>query len=175
MPANSHPRQEKPSDARRLTAAEVWRILSEIADPEIPVVSLIDLGLIRGVAVSPEKVIVTMSPTFSGCPALTVMRREVEARLLNAGAEAVEVRTVYAPAWTSDWITPQGRQRLVEFGLSPPPLHGGQLEAALAAAAVCPYCGSQNTQLKNDFGSTLCRAIYVCTACRQPFEAFKPV
>lgn len=175
MPNDPQPSTDSPPEPPPLTSAGVWQILGEVTDPEIPVISLVDLGLIRGVGVADERVIVTLTPTFAGCPALQVMRAEIEERLLAAGAATVDVRLVNAPAWTSDWITPRGRQRLAEFGLSPPPLHGGRLEAALAAPAICPYCGSENTRLKNDFGSTLCRAIHVCDTCRQPFEAFKPI
>jgi ring-1,2-phenylacetyl-CoA epoxidase subunit PaaD len=161
--------------AMSLSSEDIWQILETVTDPEIPVVSVVDLGLIRSVAAEGERVMVVMTPTFAGCPAVGVMREEIEARLRQAGAEDVQVRLVHAPPWSSDWITPQGRERLRAFGLAPPVRHGGQVAAALAAPVVCPYCGSTETELRNDFGPTLCRAIYTCNACSQPFEGFKPL
>lgn len=161
-----------------LTPEMIWLALDEVKDPEIPVVSVVDLGIIRSVAVSDERVIVTMTPTFAGCPALHVMQTEIEARLhamLALGAREVEVRLVLSPRWTSNWITGAARARLQAFGLAPPPRHTGDLESALAGPVACPFCGSSDTEQTNDFGSTLCRAIYVCRHCRQPFERFKPL
>jgi ring-1,2-phenylacetyl-CoA epoxidase subunit PaaD len=158
-----------------LTAEEVWKLLEEVYDPEIPTVSVVDLGLIRSVGITGSQIKITMTPTFAGCPALEVMRATIGERLQEAGAQDVEVRFILHPPWTTDWITQQGRQKLTAFGLAPPPVHAGQLEAVLDAPTACPYCSSRNTERKNDFGSTLCRAIYVCRDCRQPFEGFKPI
>lgn len=160
---------------RHLTNEQVWKILEDVQDPEIPVISVVDLGLIRQVAVEADRVLVVMTLTFAGCPALQVMREEIARRLQEAGASQVEVRITHKPPWSSDWITEEGRRKLKDFGLAPPPRHNGAVELALQEAARCPYCASQNTQLKNSFGPTLCRAIYVCNDCRQPFEQFKPV
>lgn len=158
-----------------LSQAEIWRLLEEVKDPEIPAVSLVEMGMVRSVGVDEERIVVVMTPTFAGCPAIRVMHAEIEERLRLAGAGQVEVKISHAPPWSSDWITTEGRRRLKEFGLAPPPLHQGQVDAALAQPAACPYCDSTNTTLKNDFGPTLCRAIFVCNSCRQPFEAFKPM
>jgi ring-1,2-phenylacetyl-CoA epoxidase subunit PaaD len=158
-----------------LSTEELWEILNTVTDPEIPVVSVVEMGMIRSVAVEGERVTVVMTPTFAGCPAIGMMREEIETRLRQAGAAEVQVRAVHAPPWSSDWITPEAREKLRQFGLAPPPRHGGQVKEALAAPVVCPYCGSANTGLRNDFGPTLCRAIYVCNQCRQPFEGFKPL
>jgi ring-1,2-phenylacetyl-CoA epoxidase subunit PaaD len=158
-----------------LTAERIWQILDEVKDPEIPVVSVVEMGLIRSIGVQEGRLVVTISPTFAGCPALQVIQEEIAARLRLAGEAEVEVRLTYSPPWRSDWITPAARQKLKAFGLSPPPRHAGRLETALAQAARCPYCDSADTTLKNDFGPTLCRAIYVCNNCRQPFEQFKPL
>lgn len=158
-----------------ISTEEIWRILEQVKDPEIPVVSVVELGMIRSVGVEGDQIIVTLTPTFIGCPALHVIQSEIEARLLQAGAPQAQTRLSFSPAWSSDWITSAGRARLKAMGLAPPPRHDGQLEAALLAEVNCPYCGSSQTELKNDFGSTLCRAIYVCAACRQPFEQFKPI
>lgn len=162
-----------------LTAEQVWEILEEVKDPEIPVVSVVELGLIRSVGVEEQNntgasVVIKFSPTFIGCPAIQVMQSEIEARLRQAGAASVQVKLALSPPWTSDWITPAGRIKLKDFGLAPPPRHAGQIELALSAAASCPYCDSADTTLKNNFGPTLCRAIYYCNSCQQPFEQFKP-
>lgn len=158
-----------------LTSQQVWQILEEVKDPEIPVVSVVEMGLIRQVAFAKNQVFVRMTPTFAGCPALQVMRSEIEARLQRAGAENVQVQITLNPPWSTDWITTEARKKLKAFGLAPPPHLGGDFGRILQEAATCPYCDSQNTELKNDFGSTLCRAIYVCKDCKQPFEQFKPV
>lgn len=155
--------------------AAIWEALEGVKDPEIPVVSVVELGLIRQIGFDGERLVVTMTPSFIGCPALDVMQREVEQAVGALGFERSEVRVVYQPPWSSDWITSAGRQKLQQFGLAPAPLHGGDLTAALEAAAVCPYCESSQTELKNSFGPTLCRAIYYCNACLQPFEQFKPL
>lgn len=161
------------TDAHAL--ADVWEALEAVKDPEIPVVSVVELGLIRQVGHDGDRLIVTMTPSFIGCPALDVMQREVVAALEQMGHATVELKVVYRPPWSSDWITSEGRRKLQQFGLAPPPVHGGDLPAAIEAAAVCPYCESDRTELKNSFGSTLCRAIYVCRSCQQPFEQFKPL
>jgi ring-1,2-phenylacetyl-CoA epoxidase subunit PaaD len=158
-----------------VSLAEVWRILDEVKDPEIPVVSVVEMGLIRTLGMEGGALVVVMTPTFAGCPALQVIQSDIAQRLGQAGYENVSVRISLSPAWTTDWITPRAREKLRGFGLAPPPYHSGELESALAQAAICPYCGSTATSLKNGFGPTLCRAIYFCNACRQPFEQFKPI
>jgi len=159
----------------QLTREDIWQLLAEIKDPEIPAVSLVEMGMVRQVGLQESKVIVILSPTFSGCPALDVMRGEIDRRLREVGAPEVEVRLSLAPPWSTDWITPQGREKLKGFGLAPPPLHSGRLQLALEQPVACPYCASTHTEVKNDFGPTLCRAILYCHDCRQPFEQFKPL
>ncbi len=119
--------------------------------------------------------VVSITPTFAGCPALEVMKASIRQRVEAMGVGTVEVRTVLSPPWTSDWITAEGREKLKGFGLAPPRLHGGDVELMLVEHATCPYCDSENTALQNSFGPTPCRAIYVCRACQQPFEQFKPL
>jgi ring-1,2-phenylacetyl-CoA epoxidase subunit PaaD len=153
--------------------ADIWHALHDVKDPEIPVLSVVDLGVIRSVEVVENGVVVAMTPTFSGCPALDVMRAEVEACVRRLGADAVEVRVVLSPPWSTDLITDTGRAILQDFGLAPPRRHGGLIQLIFDEEAACPYCGSTNTQVKNTFGSTLCRAIYYCNSCQQPFEQFK--
>jgi len=158
-----------------LTTEQVWQALAEVMDPEIPVVSVVEMGIVRAVSVAGNAVIITMTPTFSGCPALEAMKTDIEARVRLAGAELVTVKTVLASPWTSDWITDTARSKLQAFGLAPPTRHAGNWERLLTNAAACPYCGSHNTTLKNSFGPTLCGALYYCNNCQQPFEQFKPI
>lgn len=157
-----------------ITAEDVWRALEAVKDPEIPVVSVVEMGIIRAVEVTPAGVTVTMTPTFSGCPALDVMRRDLEAAVGALGAVEVSVRTVLHPPWSTDRISDAGREKLRQFGLAPPPLHGGDVASvAFFDLAECPRCGSTNTSLRNAFGPTLCRMIWYCNQCQDAFEQFK--
>lgn len=156
-----------------LTRELVLQALHDVKDPEIPVVSVVDLGIIRDVAIDGGQVVVTMTPTFAGCPALPVMQAEVAERVRRLGAQAVEVRLALSPPWSTDLMTDEARDKLRAFGLAPPPPHQGLIQIILAEAAACPFCGATDTTLKNSFGPTLCRAIYFCNACQQPFEQFK--
>lgn len=159
-----------------LTDAAVRKTLTSVMDPEIPVVSVVDMGIIREVDVSPEGVTVTMTPTFSGCPALDVMRQDIEAAVRSLGVEQVTVRVELHPAWSTEWITDEGREKLRQFGLAPPPRHAGDpVSVAFFDLAECPRCGSTNTSLRNAFGPTLCRMIWYCNECRDAFEQFKPL
>lgn len=152
---------------------EIWQALQEVKDPEIPVISVVEMGIIRNVDLGNERVTVTMTPTFSGCPAMTIMQHEIAERVRRLGYKDVNVEVALYPPWRSDWISTEGRQRLKEFGIAPPRLRGERAEVIFFDLAVCPYCDSKNTTLKNDFGSTLCRSIYYCESCHQPFEQFK--
>ena len=152
---------------------QVWEALQEVKDPEIPVVSLVEMGIVRDVEREDGAIVVTMTPTFSGCPALRVMERDIEARMRELGFSEVEVRTVLSPPWSSDMISDEGRRKLKEFGLSPPPRHGGNIAVTFYEPVSCPYCDTENTTVRNTFGPTLCRAIYFCHECQEPFEQFK--
>jgi ring-1,2-phenylacetyl-CoA epoxidase subunit PaaD len=154
--------------------AAVWAALAEVPDPEIPTVSVVDLGVIRGVQVEGERLTVEMLPTFVGCPAIEVMRAQIGERLAPLADEVV-VKLSFAEPWTSDRITPDGREKLRRSGFAPPAGIGLVDELTVMPVATCPYCGSRNTTLENPFGPTLCRAIYHCADCRQPFEQFKRV
>ena len=159
-----------------ITTDDVWRALQEVMDPEIPVVSVVEMGIIRAVEVTPAGVIVTMPPTFSGCPALDVMRRDVAAAARALGVAEVTVETVLHPPWSTEWISAAGREKLRRFGLAPPPRHAGDPAAvAFFDLAECPRCGSNHTSLRNAFGPTLCRMIWYCHDCRDAFEQFKPL
>jgi ring-1,2-phenylacetyl-CoA epoxidase subunit PaaD len=151
----------------------VWSALQDVKDPEIPVISVVELGVIRGVRVDGDCVSVDMTPTFAGCPALAVMQAQVENRVRQLGAAEVQVRLVLSPPWSTDWITPAARDKLRAFGLAPAREHVGLIQVMFSDEATCPYCGSTETTLKNSFGPTLCRALYYCKHCQQPFEQFK--
>ncbi len=151
---------------------QIWEALDEVKDPELPVVSVLELGIVRAVELSGEGVTVKLTPTFSGCPALGVMREDIEAKLRELGFEAVRVETVLAPAWSSDWITDEGKAKLERYGVAPPG-PASDLIVLEPAPSQCPRCGSFDTSTKNTFGPTLCKSIHVCNACLEPFEAFK--
>jgi ring-1,2-phenylacetyl-CoA epoxidase subunit PaaD len=165
---------------KTLTREAVWEALAEVPDPEIPVLSVVDLGLVETVELDGERLRVELLPTFVGCPALELIRQAVAERL-DGMAPAVEVEMTFAVPWTSDRITPQGRRKLRESGFAPPGPAGPAQELPLFAtiavrpSATCPWCGSPDTVLENAFGPTLCRAIFWCNRCRQPFEQFKAV
>ncbi len=162
-----------------IAAAEqrVWDALAGIPDPEIPAISVVDLGVIGAVDVDAERVHVDLLPTFVGCPAIEVMRQQIGERVgALALAPRVEVVVTFDPPWTSDRISAAGRDRLRASGFAPPvaaPSVSGLDELLVLAAAPCPYCGSRNTTMENAFGPTLCRSIHHCADCRQPFEQFK--
>ncbi len=157
-----------------VSEAAVWAALADVPDPEIPSISVVDLGVIRGVQVDGERLTVEMLPTFVGCPAIELMRAQIGERLALLSDDVV-VKLSFAEPWTSDRITPDGREKLRGAGFAPPAGIGLADELAMMPIATCPYCGSRNTTLENPFGPTLCRAIYHCADCRQPFEQFKRI
>lgn len=158
-----------------LTLDEIWGILDKVKDPEIPVISIVEMGIVREVKVDGSNATVILAPTFVGCPALSIIHDEVVLALSEAGFREIEVRFTYSPPWSSDDLTTQARQKMKDFGLAPPPRHQGLIEGSLLLPVPCPYCNSTNTSRKNMFGPTLCRAIYFCNDCNQPFEQFKPI
>ena len=158
-----------------VTVDEVWAALGEIPDPEIPVISLVELGVVRDVRVDGTRVDVTLTPTFLGCPALDAMRRNLEAKLAELGAEP-SVHVALDDGWSTDRITASGREKLRDAGFAPPAPREAtppRLVQLQAKAFRCPYCGSAETRLENLFGPTPCRSIRYCESCRQPFEQFK--
>lgn len=151
--------------------ARVRAALEAVTDPEIPVLTIADLGVLRDVRVDDGGIEVTITPTYSGCPAMTAITLDIHAAL--AGLGPVRVRTVLAPAWTTDWITEDGRRKLLEYGIAPPPQAAGRGALLGHAEPACPLCGSQETELLSAFGSTACKALHRCLRCREPFDAFK--
>ncbi|MEW6474236.1 MAG: 1,2-phenylacetyl-CoA epoxidase subunit PaaD [Actinomycetota bacterium] len=149
--------------------------VAAVPDPEIPVLTIEDLGILRDLTVTGDgRVEVTLTPTYSGCPATEAIRSEVERVLAEHGFADAAVRTVLAPAWTTDWISDEGRRKLAAFGIAPPGRCGGAPVAPVELVR-CPQCGSADTRLLSRFGSTACKALRVCNRCREPFDHFKPL
>jgi ring-1,2-phenylacetyl-CoA epoxidase subunit PaaD len=164
-----HPAEPTPDQARQTQA---WQLAATVADPEIPVLTIADLGVLRAVqAHSDGSVEVTITPTYSGCPAMEVIRDELDRCLSGAGFGPVTVHLVLAPAWTTDWITAAGRAALSEYGIAPPAGPAGRVSVALLVK--CPLCGSLDTTEISRFSSTSCKSLWRCEACREPFEHFK--
>jgi len=161
---------------QQLTTEEILDWLEEVKDPEIPVLSLIDLGVIREVKINDDySVLVKMTPTFAGCPAMDYMKQDVENVLTQHGIENFQVEVSFESAWTSNMISEKGRAALKKFGLAPPPYHDLIIDLEIIKHVKCPYCDSEDTEMKTPFGPTLCRSLHYCNSCKQAFEQFKPV
>jgi len=159
----------------------IWAALAAIPDPEIPVISLVELGIVREVCWRGDELLVTLTPTYSGCPATEVIAADVAAALANAGVVDARIETRLAPAWTTDWIAPAARTRLAEYGIAPPgaraavqTINIGGLRRREPAPVTCPRCGSKRTRELSRFGSTPCKAQHRCDDCFEPFDYFKP-
>lgn len=155
----------------------VWQALQTVADPEIPVISVVDLGIIADVRTDENGVVVDMTPTFVGCPALEVMRQDIRSAVEEAGEPKVTVNVVFDPPWTTERVSEEGRRKLKAFGLAPPRrcCGGEPHDPPRLEKTPCPFCDSENTELESIFGPTLCRSIHYCHACLQSFEHFKAV
>ncbi|GAA1919027.1 phenylacetate-CoA oxygenase subunit PaaJ [Microbacterium aoyamense] len=156
-----------------VTRAEAWAIAATVTDPEVPVLTIEDLGVLRDVTVDGERVTVTLTPTYSGCPALETMRDDVVLALTHAGYERVEVRTTLSPAWTTDWMTDAGKRKLTAYGIAPPTGRAAAGPIRVRVSVRCPRCGSLDTVEVSRFGSTSCKALFECRACLEPFDHFK--
>jgi ring-1,2-phenylacetyl-CoA epoxidase subunit PaaD len=150
-----------------------WAAASSVADPEIPILSIADLGVLRGVQVRDDGVEVTITPTYSGCPAMNMIALEVEMALAREGFPNTRVRTVLSPAWTTDWMTKAGREKLRAYGIAPPATSASRRALFGREEIACPRCGSGDTERIAEFGSTSCKALWRCRACREPFDYFK--
>jgi ring-1,2-phenylacetyl-CoA epoxidase subunit PaaD len=162
-----------------LSHARVMEVLATVPDPEVPAISVVDLGIVRHVEVAVDGAVsVTITPTYSGCPAMHEIEKDIRSALAAEGVPRVEMRTVLSPAWTTDWIGPEAREKLRAYGIAPPGRAepGGLITLTRARTPVaCPFCGSRETELRSEFGSTACKAIHVCRSCRQPFDEFKAI
>ena len=162
------------------SADQVLEVLRGIPDPEVPALDIVELGIVRGVELRPDGLVtVEVTPTYSGCPAMGMIEQEILTQLRANGYDRVELRTVYSPAWTTDWLSDAAKAKLKAYGIAPPG-HANLEESLVPLTSVvrsvaCPYCGSSNTQRQSEFGSTACKAIHFCADCRQPFEEFKPI
>lgn len=152
----------------------VWERLALIPDPEIPVISITELGIVREVQYNGEQLRIVITPTYTGCPAMQVFAAEIRAAMHDMGFDDVVIETSYSPAWTTDWITPAALGRLRQYGIAPPvkPAPGAD-PLAEPPVVPCPRCGSKKTTLRSRFGATACKAFYVCETCKEPFEYFK--
>jgi ring-1,2-phenylacetyl-CoA epoxidase subunit PaaD len=162
------------------TRDEILGFLTEVKDPELPMIDIVELGIVRDVAFDGSELRVDVTPTYSGCPAMQVIEREIVTTLGLHGFDNVRIQTIFSPAWTTDWMSEATKQKLRDFGIAPPqPVSdtGGIAELVslrrVRPTAECPFCGSANTQLKSEFGSTACKAIHFCDNCHQPFDQFK--
>ena len=158
-----------------ITRENIMTCLSDVKDPEIPVLSLVDLGVIRNVTIDADAVTIEMTPTFVGCPALDMMQTEIRDVLHKRGVAHVQIEVSFKQPWTSDMISEEGQKALRQFGIAPPAARTLFGDLDILDHAECPRCGSANTELRNIFGATLCRSIHYCNVCREAFEQFKPV
>jgi ring-1,2-phenylacetyl-CoA epoxidase subunit PaaD len=154
-----------------VTDAAILEAVGEVADPEVPVLTIADLGVLRGVRHEGDEVVVTITPTYSGCPAMDLIRHEVELTLRSLNVDG-RVETVLSPAWTTDWMTEAGKTKLIEYGIAPP---SNSRQVLLQLSVRCPLCGSPNTSELSRFGSTSCKSLWRCNSCREPFDHFKAI
>jgi ring-1,2-phenylacetyl-CoA epoxidase subunit PaaD len=168
--------------AQAVSVDQVWAWLGEVPDPEIPVISVVDLGIVREVGFDVDTCVVTITPTYSGCPAMQVIAEDVEQALRARGLAHVRIATRLTPAWTTDWMSEAGKAALTSYGIAPPVQQvidisglskGVKRHAIQQPDVACPHCGSMHTQLTSQFGSTPCKALYKCLDCREPFDYFK--
>ena len=157
------------TDLRR----RAWDAAASVVDPEIPVLTIADLGVLRAVDVSDGHVEVAITPTYSGCPAMNMIALEIELALQREGFLDAKVRTVLSPAWTTDWMSEDGRRKLREYGIAPPLAAGSRRALFGIEQVACPQCGSKDTEVLSEFGSTSCKALWRCKSCREPFDYFK--
>ena len=150
-----------------------WNAAAQVVDPEIPVLTIADLGVLRDVTVHDGRVEIAITPTYSGCPAMNMIALEIELALAREGIDGARVKTVLSPAWTTDWMTDDGRRKLRDYGVAPPQAGGSRRALFGVEVVACPQCGSDETQVLSEFGSTSCKALWRCNACREPFDYFK--
>ena len=153
---------------------EIWKVLENVHDPEIPVLNVVEMGIVRNVEISDDQTLVTITPTYSGCPAMDVIGVQVKKALKEAGYPNPQVKSILHPPWTTDWMTDEARKKLLDYGIAPPAKGAGK-ESILGndKHVACPHCGSENTEMISQFGSTACKSQFRCKDCLEPFEYFK--
>lgn len=162
------------ASAEPLSEAQIWALLEEVKDPEVPIISVVELGIVRSLEWVKDQLCIQVTPTYSGCPATELIEQMIEKALHQAGIRKVKVISLLSPAWTTDWITEAGREKLRIYGIAPP--QGSSNKMSLTGHSeniTCPQCGSQSTQRVSEFGSTACKALYQCQDCLEPFDYFK--
>jgi ring-1,2-phenylacetyl-CoA epoxidase subunit PaaD len=160
----------------KIVVKKIWEILETVNDPEVPVLSIIDLGIVRDVKINKDEIEVIITPTYSGCPAMDMISMHIKMALLESGYQKIKITSVLSPAWTTDWMSENGKQKLKAFGIAPPSVKQQVCHTPLfhdGEAIQCPRCNSYHTKLISQFGSTACKALYVCENCKEPFDYFK--
>lgn len=152
---------------------DILNLLSEIPDPEIPVINISELGILRDVIVNRNNVEVVITPTYSGCPAMKQIEDDILSTLKKNGMEQVKMKMVYHPAWTTDWLTNGAKEKLIKYGIAPPEKTTSDKGTLLGKKKICPHCGSENSEMVSQFGSTACKSLYKCLDCKEPFDYFK--
>jgi ring-1,2-phenylacetyl-CoA epoxidase subunit PaaD len=155
------------------TKEETFQFLTEINDPEIPVLNIVEMGIVKEVELQGDSVRVVITPTYSGCPAMKVIEEEIVSALQKKGFENVTTRTVFSPSWTTDWLSEETKRKLKEYGIAPPGKASADDSSRITKNIHCPFCDSDNTELRSEFGSTACKSLHYCNNCQQPFEHFK--
>lgn len=152
------------------TIKKIWLLLETVFDPEVPVLTILDLGIVRDVKINEDHIEVIITPTYSGCPAMDAISIDIRLKLIEQGYKHIKITSVLSPAWTTDWMSEEGKRKLTAYGIAPPNRSGHHGEADIV---ICPQCHSHNTKLLSQFGSTACKALYQCEDCKEPFDYFK--
>jgi ring-1,2-phenylacetyl-CoA epoxidase subunit PaaD len=160
-----------------ISKEEIWKILRQVKDPEVPVLDIAELGVLRNVSFDNNKILITITPTYSGCPAMNAIEQEIKNKLKENGIENFLIKTIFSPAWTTDWMSNDAKQKLKDYGISPPSQsteqHLKSISEGKSDPVQCPFCNSTDTKITSAFGSTACKALHYCNNCHQPFEEFK--
>jgi ring-1,2-phenylacetyl-CoA epoxidase subunit PaaD len=159
--------------SRNITKEDLWKLMETVYDPEIPVLSVIDLGIVRDINIQKEEIEIKITPTYSGCPAMDVIAMNIRMALIKEGFTSIKISHQLSPAWTTDWMTEAGKQKLKSYGIAPPSAKTFDKNYLETLVVECPLCRSKNTRLISQFGSTACKALYQCLDCLEPFDYFK--
>lgn len=157
-----------------VTDLQIWEWLKEVSDPEVPVLTIVDLGIVRSISIAENNLLITITPTYSGCPAMDKIERDIQSKLAEKGLKNVQINTTLSPAWTTDWLTNEGKRKLKEFGIAPPVDEADKnVLFGKTHDVPCPKCNATETKMVSLFGSTACKAHYQCLVCKEPFDYFK--
>ena len=152
-----------------ITVDELWKLLEQVPDPEIPVLSILDLGIVRDIKLHDQQIEIIITPTYSGCPAMDAISMDIRLKLIEYGLKNIKITSVLSPAWTTDWMTEEGKIKLNKYGIAPPKMSSDKSDTP----PICPQCKSADTKLLSQYGSTPCKALYQCNECKEPFDYFK--